>query len=113
MSQHKPYHRGPECEMMEVSKTTGEDASRHTLPQHSTNYLKNKNKMGGSYSDIALGFLVITIPMLLLVCALLILVFHHQVQSKGTLFENSEQPQHEKGVYYVNISSTILVFIVS
>lgn len=101
--------------MMEIRETTAEDASSDMLPHQSAHDFGIEKRMGGRYSDIALSFLILTIPMLLFVCVLLVLVFHYQVQSKGAPYENLKllEQQDEKGVYYVNISSTILVFIAS
>jgi hypothetical protein len=113
----KPYDRGPNAghEMMEIRETTGDDASSSMLPHDSAHYLGKEKRMGGRFSDIALSSLILTIPMLLFVCVLLGLVFHYRVQPKGVPFENLKLSgsQDEKGVYYVNISSTVLVFIAS
>ncbi len=117
MSQQKPYYRGPTSgsEMMEAKAVTTEDASSDMLPSQSTHHLRNERRMGGRYSDVVPSFLILTIPMLLFVCVLLGLVFHYRVQSKGSPYENLRllEQQDEKGVYYVNISSTILVFLAS
>ena len=117
MSEQKSYQRTGTAghEILEIRETSRDDAGYGILPDHNTHYLRNEKRMGGRYSDITWSFLVLTIPMLLFVCVLLGLVFHYRVQSKGVPFENLRlsDDQDEKGVYYVNISSTILVFIAS
>ncbi|RFU23764.1 hypothetical protein B7463_g12575, partial [Scytalidium lignicola] len=72
-------------------------------------------RMGGRYSDIAWSFLILTLPILLLACVLLGLVFHYRVTSNGVPFENLSLSvkNDETGIYYVNFSPTILVFIAS
>jgi hypothetical protein len=79
------------------------EAVRHTL------------RMRGRLSDIAISFVVITIPMLLFAILLLGLVFFYRVTHNSPpymqlqLQETTEEP----GVYYVKLNSAFLVFIAS
>ncbi|KEQ58392.1 uncharacterized protein M437DRAFT_59500 [Aureobasidium melanogenum CBS 110374] len=70
--------------------------------------------MSRRYSDIALSALVITVPFLILSGVLLALVFNLRVVQEPSIFSQGQQNTlNEPGVYYVNISSTFLVFIAS
>jgi hypothetical protein len=74
-----------------------------------------RRAMSGRYSDIAMSFSIITIPMMLLPAVLLGLVFHNRVTYSGVPFENLRPDglQDEPGIYYVNLSGTFLVFVAS
>ncbi|KAH0363970.1 hypothetical protein KCU65_g7030, partial [Aureobasidium melanogenum] len=70
--------------------------------------------MSGRYSDIALSALVTMVPILILSGVLLGLVFHLRVVQEPSIFSQDQQHTlNEAGLYYVNISSTYLVFIAS
>lgn len=76
---------------------------------------RGRKQMGGRTSDIALGFFIVTIPMLLFAAVLLGLVFayrvtHNHPQYKGL---QSAATTDEPGIYYVNLNATFLVFIAS
>lgn len=71
--------------------------------------------MAGRYSEIVLSFVIVTIPMLTFTAALLGLVFHYRVTHNGAVFENLDLTgtRDEAGIYYVNLNSTLLIFIAS
>ncbi|KAH0170985.1 hypothetical protein KCU67_g2386, partial [Aureobasidium melanogenum] len=70
--------------------------------------------MSGRFSDIAISALVTTVPILILSGALLALVFSLRVTQQLSIFSQTQQQTfNETGVYYVDISSTYLVFIAS
>lgn len=72
-------------------------------------------KMSGRLSDIALSFSIITIPMLMFTGVLLGLVYFYRVTHGNDSIENLRfsGDADEPGVYYVNISATVLIFIAS
>ncbi|KAG9637051.1 hypothetical protein KCU95_g5134, partial [Aureobasidium melanogenum] len=70
--------------------------------------------MCGRFSDIAISALVTTVPILILSGVLLALVFSLRVTQQPSIFSQIQQPTfNETGVYYVDISSTYLVFFAS
>lgn len=70
--------------------------------------------MSGRFSDIAISALVTTVPILILSGVLLALVFSLRVTQQPSIFSQIQQPTfNETGVYYVDISSTYLVFFAS
>jgi hypothetical protein len=72
-------------------------------------------RMGGRFSDIALSFVIITLPMFLFAALLLGLVFHFRVTHNDPPYKHL-QPQgttDEPGIYYVNLNATFLVFLAS
>ncbi|CAD0089684.1 unnamed protein product [Aureobasidium mustum] len=74
----------------------------------------NPATMSRRYSDIVTSALITTIPILILSGVLLALVFNLSVVQGPSIFSQDQQDTlDEAGVYYVNISSTYLVFIAS
>jgi hypothetical protein len=115
MSQQMSYHQGSASQKVMATSEIGEHAGSHMLPNHNAQYFQNEKRMGGRYSNIALSALILTVPMLAFVCVLVVLIFHYRVQSTDTPFSNLRlaEQQAQGGYYYVDISSTILVFIAS
>lgn len=67
-------------------------------------------------SQIAWNWGVITIPVTLLTATLLGLVFSHRVHHNQTPFDNLRvvgTEDDEKGVYYVDLNSSVILFIAS
>lgn len=64
---------------------------------------------------IAVNWFIITIPICALTAVLLGLVFHYQVGHGDTPFENlrGNLTQDEAGVYYINMNSSVILFVAS
>jgi hypothetical protein len=79
------------------------------------NHVRDGKKMSGRLPDIALSFSVVTIPMLLFTGFLLGLVYHYRITHNDVPFETLRVAgtTDEAGIYYVNLSATILIFIAS
>jgi hypothetical protein len=110
------YRDGSPGEVMEL-REPNETTSLSTLnagylPQEGLLFGSPK-RMGGRYSRVAWNSSMHTIPMFLFVAILLGFVFHYQVETKDASFPNLRLPdqQNESNVYYVKISSTILVLL--
>jgi hypothetical protein len=74
----------------------------------------NGKGMSGRLSGLGLSFVILTIPMLLFSACLIGLVFHFKVTPPSKIFENLQvDEQDDDGIYYVNLSSTFLIFIAS
>ncbi|KAE9379858.1 hypothetical protein N431DRAFT_325025 [Stipitochalara longipes BDJ] len=71
--------------------------------------------MGGRTSDITLGFVIITFPMLIFAGVLLGLVFHYRVTHNDLSYANLQVPgaTDEPGIYYVNLNVSTFTFIAS
>jgi hypothetical protein len=76
---------------------------------------RGTKRMGGRFSDIALSFVIVTVPMLTFAGLLLGLVFHYRVTHNDLLFENLklDDAKDEPGIYYIDLNATFLVFIAS
>jgi hypothetical protein len=72
-------------------------------------------RMSGRISEIALSSALVVIPMLVFSTSLLGLVFHYRVTHNGSNFGNLNLAgtEDESGVYYVDLSATLLIFIAS
>lgn len=118
MSQQQQFHRDGSpvaaMELREPNETTSLSTLHGYAPREG-HFSENQKRMGGRYSRIAWNFSMLAIPMFLFVAILLGLVFHYQIQTKDPPFTNLRLPdqQNDSNVYYVRISSTILVFIAS
>jgi hypothetical protein len=72
-------------------------------------------RMSGRLIDIWTAFSIVTIPMLVFSAVLLALVYKYRVTHASNTNENlkSSATSDEAGVYYVNLSATVLIFISS
>lgn len=108
---------GSSYELRDANEPTSSSTVNVGYPMPNGHPLEHSKRMGGQYSDIAWNFFMLTIPMSLFVAFLIALIFHYQVKSNGTPFPDLRLPdwdqQDDRWVYYVRISSTILVFIAS
>lgn len=104
-----------EEELMDFEGVNGEHASQDASHNNRIHFRGNEQRMGGRYSHIACRSFILIVPMLAFVGILLGLIFHNRVQSGDIPFEHLRLPdqQDAKGVYYVNINLTLLVFFAS
>ncbi|KAI3320941.1 hypothetical protein HD806DRAFT_546754 [Xylariaceae sp. AK1471] len=72
-------------------------------------------QMSGRLIDIWTAFAIVTIPMLTFSAVLLRLVYSYRVRHSANIDERLQSPatRDEPGVYYVNLSATVLIFISS
>src|SRR2546423_4653272 len=77
--------------------------------------VRNGKRMSGRLQDIAFSFSIVTIPMFLFTGFLLGLVYHYRITHNDVSFETLQVAgtTDEAGIYYVNLSATILIFIAS
>jgi hypothetical protein len=111
---NQPYQpvspEGSSYELRDANETTSLSTLHVSDPIPSVRRLEHSRRMGGRYSGIFWNFVMLTIPMLFFVAVLLGLIFRYRIP-----FPNLRllvEP-NEGGVYYVRLSSTILVFIAS
>jgi hypothetical protein len=76
---------------------------------------KVQKQMSGRYSDIWLSFSIVTLPMLAFSALLLWLVYYYRVTHGTAASINLRTPDtvDEPGIYYVDLSATVLIFIAS
>jgi hypothetical protein len=76
---------------------------------------KVQKQMSGRYSDIWLSFSIVTLPMLTFSALLLGLVYCYRVTHGTAASINLQTPDivDEPGIYYVDLSATVLIFIAS
>ena len=91
------------------------NASEQVRLVETNSHGRSGKKMSGRLSDIALSFSVVTIPMLMFTGVLLGLVYHYRITHNEVSFETLRAPGSidEAGIYYVNLSATVLIFISS
>jgi len=83
------------------------------VSEHAVGYARGR--MSGKFSDIALSSLLTIVPISTLSVALLGLVFYYRVVQNPSALDNVGQTSDldMENFYYVDISSTFLVFIAS
>ncbi|OAP61647.1 hypothetical protein AYL99_03850 [Fonsecaea erecta] len=85
---------------------------RETAPPPTSKFQKH---MSGRYGDIWLSFSIVTLPMLAFSALLLGLVYHYRVTHSpaATSGLRTDDLTDEPGIYYVDLSATVLIFIAS